>query len=57
MKKLEEELTLVLADVAQYNVNPKKVLSGRIRKQLGELKKSVTGIRAELVLRDTNGYK
>ena len=57
MKKLEEELTLVLADVAQYNVKPNKALSKRVRKQLGELKKSVTGIRAELVLRDTNGYK
>jgi len=56
MKKLEEELTLLLADVAQYNVKPNKSLSKRVRVQLGALKLRVTTIRSGLVAADKAGY-
>ena len=57
MKALEETLAQLLADVSQYNINPNKALSGRIRKQLGSVKKDVTGLRSDLVKADHNGYK
>jgi len=57
MKNLESELTQLLADVTLYNVKPNKSLSGRIRKQLGSVKKDVTGLRSDLVKADHNGYK
>jgi len=57
MKNLESELAQLLADVTLYNVKPNKSLSGRIRAQLGKLKKDVTGLRSDLVKADHNGYK
>ena len=56
MKNLENELESVLAEVKVYNAKPTKASAGRVRKQLGELKKRVTGIRAELVELDRKGY-
>ncbi len=57
MKNLENELESVLAEVQAYNLKPNKSISGRVRKQLGELKKRVTEIRKDLVIADHNGYK
>ena len=56
MKTLETELANLLAEVQQYNDKPNKSLSGRIRRQLGALKKKVTPIRADLVKADAKGY-
>ena len=56
MKDLQAQLESVLAEVVAYNTKPNKSISGRIRKQLGELKKNVTGIRADLVKADAAGY-
>jgi len=56
MKDLEKQLETVLAEVVAYNTKPTKACSGRIRKQLGEIKKAVTGIRADLVKADAAGY-
>lgn len=56
MKTLETELTALLEDVVLYNKKPNKSLSSRIRKQLGELKKKVTPLRATLVAADKAGY-
>jgi len=56
MKKLEQDIQKVYADVCQYNEKPNKSLSGRIRKQLGEIKKDVTDIRKHLVESDARGY-
>ena len=57
MNNLENALSSLLDEVKQYNTKPNKALSGRIRKQLGELKKNVTPIRAKLVEADKKGYK
>ena len=56
MKTLEVELQKLYADVCQYNEKPNKSLSGRIRQQLGKLKKDVTPIRSLLVSADKSGY-
>ncbi len=56
MKDLEKQLKAILAEVVVYNIKPTKACSGRIRKQLGELKKNVTSIRANLVKADAAGY-
>ena len=56
IEKLQADLVQLLTDVNIYAEKPNKSLSGRIRKQLGELKKEVTSIRAELVKLDHKGY-
>ena len=56
IKKLQADLIQLLTDVNTYDEKPNKSLSGRVRKQLGELKKEVTAIRAELVELDKKGY-
>ena len=57
MNELQSQLESVLAEVVAYNDKPTKACSGRIRKQLGELKKNVTGVRKTLVEADAKGYK
>ncbi len=56
IEKLEDALREVLVEVETYNKKPNKSLSGRIRKQLGEIKKDITPIRALLVKADKTGY-
>jgi glutamate 5-kinase len=56
IKKLQADLIQLLTDVNIYDEKPTKTKSAAIRKQLGELKKEVTGIRAELVKLDHKGY-
>jgi len=56
IQKLQADLVQLLTDVNVYSEKPNKALSGRIRKQLGNLKKEVTEIRAELVALDKKGY-
>ena len=56
MKQLETELQKLYADVCQYNEKPNKSLSGRIRLQLGKLKKDTTALRSVLVTADKTGY-
>jgi len=57
IQKLQDDLTQLLQDVCTYQEKPNKSISGRIRKQLGDLKKEVTPLRATLVARDRDGYK
>ena len=56
MNNLENDVSNLLEEIKLYNVKPNKSLSGRIRKQLGELKKNVASIRAKLVEADKAGY-
>jgi hypothetical protein len=56
MNELEKKLRDILEEVEAYNTKPSKACSGRIRKQLGELKKDVTPLRAALVALDKAGY-
>ena len=56
MKELEIDIQKLYAEICQYNEKPNKSISGRVRKQLGELKKKVTEIRKHLVEADTKGY-
>ena len=56
IKELQTELVQLLTDVNTYQEKPNKSLSARIRKQLGELKKKVTPLRATLVELDKAGY-
>jgi len=57
MNELETQLETLLAEVKIYSAKPTKTSSGKIRKQLGEIKKKITPIRAELVAADKVGYK
>ena len=57
MNELEKQLETLLAEVKIYSAKPTKTSSGKIRKQLGEIKKQITPIRAELVAADKVGYK
>ena len=45
-------LATASAQIAAYTTKPTKAESARIRKTLGEIKKAVTGVRAELVEAD-----
>ena len=57
IKQLQNELESLLIKVAEYNnVKKTKTISGKIRAELGELKKKVTGYRADLVNLDRAGY-
>lgn len=56
MNNVQTQLEILLAEVEQYNNKPNKALSARIRAKLGQLKKDVTGIRANLVELDKAGY-
>ena len=55
--KLQRQLDIIYTDVIAYNTKPTKTLSAKIRVSLGNLKKDITSIRAELVAADRLGYK
>lgn len=56
MNELSEELQSLLTSVTDYESNPTKAESKRIRIKLGELKKKITELRAELIMLDKAGY-
>ena len=49
LNTIKTELETALAEINAYEAKPTKASSARIRKVLGEIKKQVTGVRAELV--------
>lgn len=56
MNELELEVQALLEEITAYNMKPNKAKSARVRAKLGELKKKVTGYRADLVAADKAGY-
>ena len=52
LNNINELLTTATAQISAYTTKPTKAESARIRKTLGEIKKTVTGVRAELVEAD-----
>jgi len=52
LNNIKEQLTTALASIEAYTTKPTKAESGRIRKVLGQIKKDITGVRAELVAAD-----
>jgi hypothetical protein len=49
LKTINTLLENTVAEIAAYTTKPTKASSARIRKNLGEIKKQVTGVRAALV--------
>jgi len=52
LNEMDILLQAAVAQIAAYAAKPTKAESARIRKSLGEIKKSVTGVRAALVAAD-----
>jgi hypothetical protein len=56
LEEIMEHLIEVITEIGYYQGKPTKASSGRIRKELGAIKKLVTDVRKELVLADHKGY-
>jgi len=52
LQSITTDLRLALDTIEEYNEKGTKAASARVRKILGEVKKKVTGVRAELVAAD-----
>jgi hypothetical protein len=52
LQQITTDLRLALDTIEEYNEKGTKAASARVRKILGEVKKKVTGVRAELVAAD-----
>jgi len=52
LNQTKELLITVLGQIEKYENKPTKAESARIRKTLGEIKKNVTSVRAELLEAD-----
>ena len=52
LQEIKQQLETALGMINAYEVKQTKVLSGQIRKSLGEIKKTVTPVRAALVAAD-----
>jgi len=52
LNNIKTQITTVLASIEAYEAKATNAESARIRKALGEIKKAVTGVRAELVTAD-----
>ena len=52
LTQIKEQLETAVAQITAYETKQTKAESGRIRKTLGDIKKAVTGVRAELVAAD-----
>jgi putative cell wall-binding protein len=56
LQKVTELLTKAQEHIENYNIKRTKAESARIRKTLGEIKKSVTAVRAELLENDRSKW-